>query len=106
MLAMRAVGASDRRRSHKSPKLGKSTASSSPIRVNCLAREAGSQYSAGRALVVAVLRREVLPAPLSIPPDGLGVARELHIGQVEASATPAEPGVSELVVDDGQGLAA
>ena len=46
----------------------------------------------------------MLAAPLTVSPDGHGVPRQLHVGEVEPSVSPREPRIAELVVLDGQRL--
>src|SRR6478752_7711402 len=55
-------------------------------------------------LVVVVLGRQAVPAPLAKPPEGCGIARILDVGDVETAITPRQPRIAELVVDNGQRL--
>ena len=58
----------------------------------------------GKRVVVGVLGRQLLAAALSVATDGSGVPGQLHVGQDEPTVSPGEPGIAQLVVDDGQGL--
>src|ERR1700676_2544316 len=58
----------------------------------------------GKCVVVAVLRGQVLTASLAMPAELSGVSRSLHIGHVEATVSPCEPGIAEIVIDNGEGL--
>ena len=46
----------------------------------------------------------MLATALSVATDGSRVPRTLHVGQVEPTASPGQPGIAQVVVDDGQGL--
>ena len=45
-----------------------------------------------------------MTAPLAIPTQGGGVTGNLYVGQAKTLVMPGEPGIAELVVDDGEGF--
>ena len=84
MLAVSAGSDSESRRSHSSPKLGNTTASSRPITSRCLGPGRRFPVVSGELLVVAVFGGRALTTALAVAAQHGGVTGNLHVGHVEA----------------------
>jgi hypothetical protein len=58
----------------------------------------------GQCFVIAILGRQPLATSFAVPTDRDGVAGKLNVGQLDALIAPGEPRVTEVVVDNAQGV--